>query len=152
MIYGILHFLPRSVYYFSSYLLRKVTFLKRPAEGKIYFPPRYEKNVFLSTKSDFSMSIVNLLCDFMHFLITAKWCICIIFLRSQAQIWQFLLRGGRKIITLHLEVKKSSIYRSSVNKESLKLQVDWPRLRLDHWCTGIIPINMSIRYLLGPAI
>ena len=45
VIYGILYFLPSSVYYFSSYLLRKVTFLQRPTGGKIYFPPWYEEKV-----------------------------------------------------------------------------------------------------------
>ena len=49
-IYGILYFLLRSVYYFSSYFLRKVTFLKRPAGRKIYFPPGYEENRFFVTR------------------------------------------------------------------------------------------------------
>ena len=50
VLYGILYFLPRSVYYFSSYLLRKVTFFYRPAGGKIYFPPGYEeKSLFDAT-------------------------------------------------------------------------------------------------------
>ena len=48
VIYGILYYRRRWVYYFSSYLLRKVTFLSRPAGGKIYFPPRYEEKYFSS--------------------------------------------------------------------------------------------------------
>ena len=43
VIYGILYSLLRSVYYFSSYLLPKVTFMYGPAGGEIYFPPGYEE-------------------------------------------------------------------------------------------------------------
>ena len=52
VIYGNLYFLPKSVYYFSSYLLRKVTFLSRPAGEKFYFPLVYEgKNFFTAVKN-----------------------------------------------------------------------------------------------------
>ena len=43
---GILYSLPRSVYYFSSYFLPKVTLLLRLPGGKIYFLPGYEEKIF----------------------------------------------------------------------------------------------------------